>query len=59
MKQTKVRPTDGRCKKRSPSYVPDNDEYQMPKTVKELKEEVIRLLKENAELKQQLADLKK
>ena len=31
----------------------------MPKTVKELKEEVIRLLKENAELKRQLADIKK
>lgn len=52
-------PTDGRCKKLSPSYVPDNEEYQMPKTIKELKEEVIRLLKENSELKQQLADLKK
>ena len=52
-------PTDGRCKKRSPSYVPGNEEYQMPKTVKELKEEVIRLLKENAELKQQLVDTKK
>lgn len=52
-------PTDGRCKKRSPSYVPNNEEYQMPKTVKELKEEVIRLLKENAELKRQLADIKK
>ena len=52
-------PTDGSCKKRSPSYVPGNEEYQMPKTVKELKEEVIRLLKENAELKQQLVDTKK
>lgn len=51
-------PTDGRCKKRSPSYVPDEDGYEMPKTVRELKEEVKRLLKENADLKQQLAELK-
>lgn len=52
-------PTDGRCKKRSPSYVPDEDGYEMPKTVKELKEEVKRLLKENALLKQQIAELQK
>lgn len=50
-------PTDGRCKKRSPSYTPEPDGYEMPKTVKELKEEVRRLLKENAALKQQLSDL--
>lgn len=52
-------PTDGRCKKRSPSYVPNEDAYEMPKTVKELKEEVKRLLKENAALKQQIAELQK
>ena len=50
-------PTDGRCKKRSPSYTPDPDGYEMPKTVKALKEEVRRLLKENAALKQQLSQL--
>lgn len=50
-------PTDGRCKKRSPSYTPDPDGYEMPKTGKELKEEVRRLLKENAALKQQLSQL--
>lgn len=50
-------PTDGRCKKRSPSYTPDPDGYEMPKTVKKLKEEVRRLLKENAALKQQLSQL--
>lgn len=50
-------PTDGRCRKRSPSYTPEPDGYEMPKTVKELKEEVRRLLKENAALKQQLSDL--
>ena len=40
-------PTDGRGRKRSPNYVPAEDEYQMPKTVKELKSEVLRLLEEN------------
>ena len=47
-------PTDGRCQKRSPSYTPDPQEYVMPKTMKDLKEEVLRLLKENNELKAQL-----
>ncbi len=51
-------PTDGRCKKRSPSYVPKPDGYEMPKTMKGLKEEIIRLLKENEDLKQQLDNLK-
>ena len=50
-------PTDGRCKKLSPTYVPDNNEYVMPKTVKELKEEVRRLLAENKELKSQIEKL--
>ena len=44
-------PTDGRGKKRSPNYVPEPGEYQMPSTVKELKAEVLRLLEENAVLK--------
>ena len=44
-------PTDGRCKKLSPAYVPSDDEYEMPKTIKELKAEVRRLLEENKELK--------
>ena len=47
-------PTDGRCKKRSPSYVEDETGYVMPKTIKALKAEVLRLLKENAELKEQI-----
>ena len=47
-------PTDGRCKKRSPSYIPGTDDYEMPKTMKGLKEEVRRLLKENRELREQL-----
>lgn len=51
-------PTDGRGKKRSPNYVPDNDEYQMPKTVKELKSEVLRLLEENKLLRNEIDVLK-
>lgn len=51
-------PTDGRCKRRSPTYVADVNEYKMPKTMKELKLEVKRLLKENDELKKQIEDLK-
>ena len=50
-------PTDGRCKKRSPSYVPAQEDYSMPKTIRELKAEVLRLLKENAELKAQIMKL--
>lgn len=56
--QTKeIIPTDGRCKKRSPSFIPQPDGYEMPKTIKELKAEVLRLLKENAELKDQISKL--
>jgi len=50
-------PTDGRCKKRSPGYVPEPDEYQMPNTVKELKAEVLRLLEENKVLKDKITKL--
>ena len=50
-------PTDGRCKKRSPSYVPKDDEYVMPKTMKELKSEIRRLLTENRDLKEQVEKL--
>ena len=51
-------PTDGRCKKRSPSYEPGRDDYEMPKTMKDLKDEVRRLLKENQELREQLKKYK-
>ena len=47
-------PTDGRCKKRSPSYEAVPDEYQMPKTMKEMRAEIKRLLDENAMLKEEL-----
>lgn len=52
----KIIPTDGRCKKRSPSH-PDNSAYEMPKTLKECRAEIIRLLDENRSLKEQLAKL--
>ena len=54
----KIIPTDGRCKKRSPNYVPSPDDYEMPKTMKGLRDEVKRLLEENAMLKQELKELK-
>jgi len=50
-------PTDGRGKKRSPNYVPEPGEYKMPNTVKELKAEVLRLLEENAVLKEKITKL--
>ena len=51
-------PTDGRCKKLSPAHQ-DDSSYQMPKTLKECKEEIRRLLEENESLKKQLAELQK
>ncbi|MBP3278233.1 MAG: hypothetical protein J6M44_04665 [Butyrivibrio sp.] len=51
-------PTDGRCKKRSPSYKAGSDDYEMPKTMKGIKDEVRRLLKENQELREQLEKYK-
>ena len=52
-------PTDGRCKKRCPSSGTDNSspDYQMPKTMKELKAEVKRLLAENHDLRRQVEEL--
>ncbi len=52
-------PTDGRCKKRSPFYQGVEDEYQMPKTMKEMRAEIKRLLEENASLKEQLRKSRK
>jgi hypothetical protein len=53
-------PTDGRCKKRSPSYTGDIDNLvvRKPRTLKEFREEVARLESENAALKKELVDLK-
>lgn len=50
-------PTDGRCKKLSPSYQ-GSDSYQMPKTLKACKEEILRLLEENKSLREQLSEKK-
>ena len=55
----KIVPTDGRGRKRSPNYIPAEDEYVMPKTMKELKSEVKRLLDENSKLKSEIEKLKK
>lgn len=52
-------PTDGRGRKRSPNYVPDENAYQMPKTIKELKSEVLRLLEENKMLRDKVDTLTK
>ena len=52
-------PTDGRCRKRSPNYVPTENEYQMPGTVKELKSEILRLIEENKMLREKIDDLTK
>ncbi len=51
-------PTDGRGRKPSPNYVPSDDEYVMPKTIKELKAEVLRLLEENSVLRKEIQKLK-
>ena len=50
-------PTDGRGKKRSPNYVPDKDEYVMPKNTKELQSEILRLLEENKYLRSKISEL--
>ncbi len=47
-------PTDGRCKKLSPSYQGAEGGYQMPKTMKEMRAEIKRLFEENASLREQL-----
>lgn len=53
-----VIPTDGRGRKRSPYYDPDNDhKSEMPHTVKELREEVLRLRAENETLKEKITRL--
>ena len=53
----KIIPTDGRCKKLSPSHQ-DESADQMPKTLKECRAEIMRLLEENRSLKEQLAKAK-
>lgn len=50
-------PTDGRGKKRSPYYVADINDYQMPTTISELHAEIKRLLEENQVLKDKISSL--
>lgn len=51
-------PTDGRGRKRSPSYDPSTDDQEpIPATIKELREEVRRLRAENARLESKLKEL--
>lgn len=51
-------PTDGRGRKRSPSYDPSTDDQEpIPATRKELREEVRRLRAENARLESKLKEL--
>ena len=49
-------PTDGRSKKRSPSYQAGENDYQMPKTMKGMREEIMRLLEENEALRKQVRE---
>lgn len=49
-------PTDGRGRKRSPNYVPEDD--TMPIAVPELQAEVLRLRRENHTLREQIKKLK-
>ena len=52
----KIVPTDGRCKKRSPSYVAQPDE--LPSDIKQLHEMISRLQQENKELRNENDKLK-
>lgn len=52
----KIVPTDGRGRKRSPKYVPEED--PMPTTISELQTEVLKLRKENQSLRKQIEKLK-
>ena len=49
-------PTDGRCRKLSPSHQEDAS-YHMPRTLKECRAEILRLLEENKVLKEKLLKL--
>lgn len=51
-------PTDGRGRKRSPYYNPDTDtKSELPHTIRELKEEVLRLRDENKLLMEKIKEL--
>lgn len=50
--------TDGRCRRRSPSYDASENVTKAPKTLKEYKEAYSLLLKENESLKEEIKKLK-
>ena len=54
-------PTDGRCRKRSPSYDPKEEALssEYPEAIEECHEEIKRLRKENATLRKRLAKLER
>ena len=54
-----VLPTDGRGRKRSPSYVLGEESDAAPRTLKEYKEAYAALLSENQRLREDLSQLKK
>ena len=55
-KTGEIVPTDGRCKKLSPDYQEDSS-YRMPRTLKECRAEILRLVEENKSLKEKLLKL--
>lgn len=54
-----VIPTDGRGRKRSPDYVPEEESDAVPRTLKEYKEAYAALLSENRKLRKEISRLKK
>ena len=51
-------PTDGRGRKRSPYYDPSTDpEGELPRTARELRQEVLRLRAENQSLREKIKEL--
>lgn len=53
-----VIPTDGRCRKRSPGYIPVEDPASNPRTLKEYREAYAKLQAENKKLREELSQLK-
>lgn len=57
-KTGEVVPTDGRCRKLSPSYIPEADAAPVPRTLKEYREAYRKLQAENRALREELSRLK-
>lgn len=54
-----VLPTDGRCRKRSPGYVPGEEPCPVPRTLAEYRKAYENLQAENKKLREELSRLKK